>query len=196
MLTNHSWLSLDQSYLHTDEIVPGLSFWKTKVVVHDSNWLTGHSHWPTTREKQRRCALPGCSSRVRYFFEECDVALCIKEHFKTFHTRKWYHLYICYSCSYDVEKYINIWSQSFYSFSCAPHKKNKKTLWPLFIMDGVQLPQGYSHFEEAVYFLPFTIYHSPFIQFTFYLTKQSLTLLNNLVPWGCSCMFKIAPTDH
>ena len=29
----------------------------------------------------------------------------------------------------------------------------KKTLWPLF-MDGVQLPQGYSHFEEAVYFLP------------------------------------------
>ena len=23
-------------------------------------------------------------------------------------------------------------------------------------MDGVQLPQGYSHFEEAVYFLPFT----------------------------------------
>ena len=34
-------------------------------------------------------------------------------------------------------------------------KKKKKTLWPLF-MDGVQLPQGYSHFEEAVYFLPFS----------------------------------------
>ena len=29
----------------------------------------------------------------------------------------------------------------------------KKTLRPLF-MDGVQLPQGWSHFEEAVYFLP------------------------------------------
>ena len=29
----------------------------------------------------------------------------------------------------------------------------KKTLWPLF-KGGVQLPQGYSHFEEAVYFLP------------------------------------------
>ena len=29
----------------------------------------------------------------------------------------------------------------------------KKTLWPLF-MDGP--PQGYSHFEEAVYFLPFS----------------------------------------
>ena len=27
------------------------------------------------------------------------------------------------------------------------------TLWPLFI-DGVQLPPGYSHFEEAGYFLP------------------------------------------
>ena len=23
-------------------------------------------------------------------------------------------------------------------------------------MDGVQLPQGYNHFEEAVYFLPFS----------------------------------------
>ena len=34
--------------------------------------------------------------------------------------------------------------------------KKKKTLWPLFIMDGVQLPQGYSHFGEAVYFLPFS----------------------------------------
>ena len=28
--------------------------------------------------------------------------------------------------------------------------KKKQTLWPLF-MDGVQLPQDYSHFEEAVY---------------------------------------------
>ena len=25
-----------------------------------------------------------------------------------------------------------------------------------FFMDGVQLPQGYSHFEEAVYLLPFS----------------------------------------
>ena len=29
----------------------------------------------------------------------------------------------------------------------------KKTLWPL-LMDGVQLPQGQSQFEEIVYFLP------------------------------------------
>ena len=34
-------------------------------------------------------------------------------------------------------------------------KQKKQTLWPLF-MDGVQLPHGYSHFEEAVYFLPFS----------------------------------------
>ena len=26
----------------------------------------------------------------------------------------------------------------------------------IFFMDGVQLPQGYSHFEEAFYFLPFS----------------------------------------
>ena len=31
--------------------------------------------------------------------------------------------------------------------------KKTPTLWPLF-MDGVQLPQGKSHFGEAVYFLP------------------------------------------
>ena len=29
----------------------------------------------------------------------------------------------------------------------------KITLWPLF-MDGIQLPQGQSHFKEAAYFLP------------------------------------------
>ena len=35
---------------------------------------------------------------------------------------------------------------------------NKKTLnfMAPFFKDGVQLPQGYSHFEEAVYFLPFS----------------------------------------
>ena len=30
----------------------------------------------------------------------------------------------------------------------------KKKLYGLFFMDGVQLPQGLSHIEEAVYFLP------------------------------------------
>ena len=50
------------------------------------------------------------------------------------------------------------------SISWQGYYKKKQTLWPLF-MDGVQLPQGYSHFKEAVYFLPFssqkfTFYHS------------------------------------
>ena len=36
-----------------------------------------------------------------------------------------------------------------------PPNFRKKTLWSIF-MDGVQLPHGYSHFEEAVYFLPFS----------------------------------------
>ena len=31
----------------------------------------------------------------------------------------------------------------------------KTTLWPVF-MDGVQLPEGYNPFKEAVYFLPFS----------------------------------------
>ena len=31
-------------------------------------------------------------------------------------------------------------------------RKKTKTLWPLFI-DEVQLPQGYSHFNDTVYFL-------------------------------------------
>ena len=33
---------------------------------------------------------------------------------------------------------------------------NLKNFMAPFFMDGVQLPQGYSHFEEAVYFLPFS----------------------------------------
>ena len=37
--------------------------------------------------------------------------------------------------------------------------KTLKTLWPLF-MDEVQLPQGYSHFEEAVYFLNLVVLYS------------------------------------
>ena len=33
----------------------------------------------------------------------------------------------------------------------------KKKLYGPFFMDGGQLPQGHSHFEEAVYFLPFKV---------------------------------------
>ena len=32
----------------------------------------------------------------------------------------------------------------------------KKKLYDHFFIDWVQLPQGYSHFEEEVYFLPFS----------------------------------------
>ena len=38
---------------------------------------------------------------------------------------------------------------------CSKMDIKKKTLLLLFV-DGVQLPQGYSHFDEAVYFLPFS----------------------------------------
>ena len=44
-------------------------------------------------------------------------------------------------------------------------KKLKNTLWTLF-MDGVQLPQGYSHFEEEVYFLPLSFQKFPDPHFT------------------------------
>ena len=40
--------------------------------------------------------------------------------------------------------------QGFYLY-CLLNKR--KTLWP-FSMDEIQLPQGYSHFEAAVYLLP------------------------------------------
>ena len=44
-----------------------------------------------------------------------------------------------------------------------PVCSTKKTLilWPLF-MDGVQLPQGKSHFKEAVYFLTLS-YQKPLV---------------------------------
>ena len=45
-------------------------------------------------------------------------------------------------------------------------------------MDGVQLPQGYSHFEEAVYFLPFFT-----MQFTFYHFYQSDSVLTIFYQW-------------
>ena len=44
-------------------------------------------------------------------------------------------------------------------------KKKKKNLMAHFY--GVQLPQGYSHFDEAVYFLPFSSKVS-FITFCFF----------------------------
>ena len=58
----------------------------------------------------------------------------------------------------DLTFILNVileYSIDFAQLSTVLAKKNvkKKTLWPLF-MDGVRLPQGQNHFEEAVYFLP------------------------------------------
>ena len=81
--------SIVTSYLHKDTILVAPSYWKTKVVVLESKRLTGRSHWPGFLIKQRRCAIPECSSKVRSYCMECDVALCIdKDHFKLFHTLK------------------------------------------------------------------------------------------------------------
>ena len=82
--------SICRSYLHTDVIVPGPTpqHWKTKVLVGADRRLTGRSHWPNQRNNQRHCAFPGCKSRPKTYCEECDVALCIKDHFKIFHTAK------------------------------------------------------------------------------------------------------------
>ena len=60
-------------------------------------------------------------------------------------------LFECSYC-YPVFIYAYIIACKILDFS-ATVELIKKTLWPLF-MDGVQLPQDYSHFEEAVYFLP------------------------------------------
>ena len=43
-------------------------------------------------------------------------------------------------------------SASYHKLLFTLKKKKRKTLRPLF-MYGAQLPQGYSHFEEAVYLL-------------------------------------------
>ena len=57
----------------------------------------------------------------------------------------------------------------------------KKALWPLFT-DRVQLPQGYSHFEEAVYFLPLSKRKSGLILFlTLFNVKKNLTRFVPLV---------------
>lgn len=80
--------SITRSYLHSDSISPAPQHWKRKTIIDEGRRLTGRSHWPNQRENQRHCAFPNCKSRPRTYCEECDVALCIKDHFKLFHTQK------------------------------------------------------------------------------------------------------------
>ena len=64
----------------------------------------------------------------------------------------------------------------------------KTTLWPL-IMDGVQLPQGYSHFEEAVYFLPLS---SQIFWYSLYRPRKDERLSR---PWSHPVVLITGPLD-
>ena len=81
--------SVVQSYLHVDVSQQNApQYWKTNILVDSSKRLTDKNHFPNVRENQGRCAIPGCKSRPRTYCEECDVALCIKDHFKLFRITK------------------------------------------------------------------------------------------------------------
>ena len=81
--------SVIKSYLHVDvSQLNAPQYWKTKILVDSSKRLTGKNHFPNVRENQRCCAIPSCKSCPRPYCEECDVALCIKDHFKLFHITK------------------------------------------------------------------------------------------------------------
>ena len=78
--------------------------------------------------------------------------------YKSFKNKAKRILYIlqCYvTVKYFIEPFLNVLLRHGDIETNPGPRKKKKTLWPLF-MYGVQLPQGYSHFEEAVYFLPFS----------------------------------------
>ena len=67
--------------------------------------------------------------------------------------------FLCQTSHYYVE---NKKKSKLLSFNCfyTEYKNSyhiwKKIFYGPFFMDGVQLPQRYSHFEEAIYFLPFS----------------------------------------
>ena len=66
--------------------------------------------------------------------------------------------------------------------------KKKQTLWPLF-MDGVQLPQGWCHFKEAVYFLPIS---SQIFLVSFYRPQKDERLIQ---PWSYPVVLNTGPLD-
>ena len=80
--------SVVQYYLHVDvSQLNGPQYWKTKILVDSSKLLTSKNHFPNIRENQWCCAIPGCKSPPRTYCEECDVALCVKDHFKLFQSQ-------------------------------------------------------------------------------------------------------------
>ena len=82
------------------------------------------------------------SSRPKVFWKFFKILICTQG--KT--------LDVDLECSFLVKFLINWYVQL--CLKLTPSKiLFKKTLWPFF-MDGVQLPQCNSHFDEAVYFLP------------------------------------------
>ena len=56
-------------------------------------------------------------------------------------------------------------------------------------MDGVQLPQGYSHFEEAVYFFPIVPRNS---WYSFYRPRRDEWLSR---PWSYPAVLNMGPLD-
>ena len=56
-------------------------------------------------------------------------------------------------------------------------------------MDGVQLPQGYSHFEEAVYFLPLS---SQIFWYSLYRPRKDERLSR---PWSHPVVLNTEPLD-
>ena len=93
-------------------------------------------------------------------------------------------------CSYVVIRFVEVASHlldELFVFSCSVDwfyrglvKKNKNFMAPF--MDGVQLPQRYSHFEEAVYFLPFSSQKYSVVGL-----RMSVFLSNNALPYNRVC---------
>ena len=66
---------------------------------------------------------------------------------------------------------------------------NFKNFIAPFFMDGVQLPQGYSHFEEAVYFLPLS---SQIFWYSLYRPRKDERLSR---PWSHPVVLSTGPLD-
>ena len=84
------------------------------------------------------------------FFLKLFVSVGTLFCYKQYITWKWLKVQFLWLPSSSLSNDIGY--KSFHLKTFLVEQKNLKTLQPLFV-DGVQLPQGHSHFEEAVYFL-------------------------------------------